>query len=139
MTEGELETVGVVVCLDDEQRNLIIRRADIDERAGQWTLPGGHIDEDDASIEAGAIRELEEEAGLRCEISDLVYLGMPGKKKYYYMTRKWEGNVNVDKPNPKTDQVEHDQWKWSTIDDIKDVKGIGDKIFSKIKDHITIE
>ncbi len=28
---------------------------------------------------------------------------------------------------------------FATIDDIKDVKGIGGKIFSKIKDHIAIE
>ena len=63
LTEGELKTVGVVVCLNDEQQFLIIRRADIDERGGQWTLPGGHIDDEDSSIESGALRELEEEAG----------------------------------------------------------------------------
>ena len=47
LTEGELKTVGIVVCLNDKQQFLIIRRSNIDSRAGQWTMPGGHIDEED--------------------------------------------------------------------------------------------
>jgi len=27
----------------------------------------------------------------------------------------------VDKPNPKTDEIEHDDYKWSTIKEIKDI------------------
>jgi 8-oxo-dGTP pyrophosphatase MutT (NUDIX family) len=122
LTEGELKTVGVVVCLNDEQQFLIIRRSDIDERVGQWTLPGGHIDDEDSSIESGALRELEEEAGLACEMGDLTYLGEPRDKKHYFLTQKWTGTVNVDKPNPKTDEIEHDAYKWATIDDIKDIE-----------------
>ena len=122
LTEGELKTVGVVVCLNDEQQFLIIRRSDIDERGGQWTLPGGHIDDEDSSIESGALRELEEEAGMTCEISDLTYLDEPRDKKHYFLTQNWTGTVNVDKPNPKTDEIEHDAYKWATIDDIKDIE-----------------
>ena len=77
LAENELKTVGVVACLNDKQQFLIIRRSDIDARAGQWTMPGGHIDDTDGSIEAGATRELEEEAGLKCSVSDLTYLGEP--------------------------------------------------------------
>tara|TARA_R110000744_G_C19327420_1_gene558208 strand:- start:50 stop:505 length:456 start_codon:yes stop_codon:yes gene_type:complete len=121
LTEDELKTVGVVACLNDKQQFLIIRRSDIDSRSGQWTMPGGHIDEEDDSIEAGAIRELEEEASLSCSISDLKYLGMPSKDKYYYFTANWTGEVNVDKPNPHTGDVEHDDWKWVTIEEIKDL------------------
>jgi len=121
LTEGELKTVGIVVCLNDEQQFLIIRRSDIDSRAGQWTMPGGHIDEEDDSIEAGAIRELEEEANLSCKISDLKYLDKPSKNKYYYLTTNWTGDVNVNKPNPHTGEVEHDDYKWVTIEEIKDI------------------
>jgi len=121
LTEGELKTVGIVVCLNNEQQFLIIRRSDIDSRAGQWTMPGGHIDEEDDSIEAGAIRELEEEANLSCKISDLKYLDKPSKNKYYYLTTNWTGDVNVNKPNPHTGEVEHDDYKWVTIEEIKDI------------------
>jgi len=121
ITEGELKVVGIVVCLNDKQQFLIIRRSDIDDRAGQWTLPGGHIDEDDRSIESGAVRELDEEADLLCNTSDLVYLGEPKPKKFYFLTKKWIGNVNVKKKNPKTQKQEHDAFKWATIEEIKEI------------------
>ena len=122
LTEGELKTVGIVACLNSEQQFLVIRRSDIDDRAGQWTMPGGHIDDKDNSIEAGAVRELKEEANLSCKVSDLVYLGQPKPEKYMYFTKKWTGEVNVDKPNPKTGEIEHDAFKWLSLEQIKDLE-----------------
>ena len=122
LTEGELKTVGIVVCLNDKQQFLLIRRSDIDHRAGQWTMPGGHIDDEDDSIEAGAVRELDEEANLKCKVADLQYLGHPTKNKHYYLTTKWSGEVNVDKPNPHTGDIEHDDYKWVTIEEIKEIE-----------------
>ena len=122
LAEGETKTVGIVVCLDENEHFLIIRRSKIDKRAGQWTMPGGHIDEEDGSIEAGAVRELKEEAGLVCKTSDLTYLGQPKPEKYMFLSEKWTGEVNVDKPNPTTGDVEHDAFKWLTIDKIKDLE-----------------
>ena len=122
LAEKELKTVGIVVCLDDKQRFLIIRRSDIDNRAGQWTIPGGHIDDEDCTIEEGAVRELYEEANLKCEVCDLVYLGQPKPEKFYFLTQKWTGEVNVDKPNPKTKQIEHDDWKWVMIEELKEIE-----------------
>jgi 8-oxo-dGTP pyrophosphatase MutT (NUDIX family) len=121
LTEGELKTVGIVVCLNDKRQFLIIRRSDIDDRAGQWTFPGGHIDGEDSTIEDGAARELYEEANLSCKASDLVYLGEPKNKKYYFLATNWSGEVNIDKPNPHTGEVEHDDYKWAPINHIKDI------------------
>ena len=123
LQEEELKSVGIVACLDDKGRFLVIRRSDIDDRGGQWTIPGGHIDEEDGSIEEGAIRELEEETGLTCSVSDLKYLGEPKPQKYYFLTRKWSGDVDVDIPNPKTGEIEHDDYKWATVDEIKELEG----------------
>ena len=121
LIEGDTKVSGIVACLNDEQQFLLIRRSDIDDREGQWTMPGGHIDEDDQSIEAGAVRELEEEANLICNISDLVFLGEPKSEKYFFMTQSWTGEVDVDKPNPESGKIEHDDWKWVTIDEIKEI------------------
>lgn len=121
LTEGELKTVGVVVCLNDDHQFLIIRRSAIDKRAGQWTMPGGHIDDADDSVEAGAVRELKEEANLSCSVGDLKYIGKSGPQKYYFLTTTWSGKVNVNQPNPKTDEIEHDQYEWATIEEIKDI------------------
>jgi len=121
LNEDKESEVGIVACLNDEQQFLILRRSPMDERAGDWTMPGGHVDPDDASIEAGATRELFEEANLRCAVSDLIYLGAPKQKKYYFLTFQWSGNIDIDKPNPKTDEIEHDDYKWATINEIKDI------------------
>ena len=121
LNEKELKTVGIVVCLDDKQQFLIIRRSKIDNRAGEWTMPGGHIDDQDGSIEEGAVRELQEEANLTCSASDLVYLGTPKPQKYYFLTQKWHGSVIIDQPNPKTGEIEHDAYKWASINDIKEL------------------
>tara|TARA_Y100001963_G_C6504394_1_gene319293 strand:- start:66 stop:527 length:462 start_codon:yes stop_codon:yes gene_type:complete len=119
--ENEHGAVGIVVCLDDSDRFLIIRRSNIDKREGQWTIPGGHIDDDDHSIESGAVRELDEETNLLCNIDNLIYLGEPKPQKYYFLTTKWTGTVKVDKPNPETGLIEHDNYRWATIEQIKDI------------------
>ena len=122
LTEKELKTVGIIICIDQNDKILVIRRSNIDHRAGQWTLPGGHIDDEDNSIEDGAIRELEEESGLSCTVDTLVNLGTHGPKKHYFYTTAWTGEVDVDRPNPKTGEIEHDDYKWCTVDDIKDIE-----------------
>jgi len=133
LTEDELKEVGIVACLDDKQRFLIIRRSNIDERAGMWTIPGGHIDESDSSIEYGASRELEEETDLVCLVENLIYLGEAKPKKYYFLTRKWSGDVDINIPNPKTGQVEHDDYRWATINEIKDITNCEIPIYLLVK------
>ena len=81
------KAAGIVICFDDEERILILRRSSIDKRAGQWTIPGGHIDEDDASVEAGAVRELKEETNLQCTVEDLIYIGEPKPEKFYFLAK----------------------------------------------------
>ena len=58
---------------------------------------------------------------LICNTSDLTYLGEPKPKKYYFLTQKWIGDVDIDKPNPKTNEIEHDAYKWLTIKQIKEI------------------
>jgi 8-oxo-dGTP pyrophosphatase MutT (NUDIX family) len=112
---------GIIVCLNDNNEFLILRRAPIDDRGGQWTVPGGHIDGDDRSIVHGAIRELKEETDLTCLEEDLVYLGEPKPLKYYFLARKWSGDVNISIPNPESGEIEHDAFRWAAIDEIKDI------------------
>ena len=122
LKEDEDVEAGIVVCLNDKEEFLIIRRSKSDQRAGQWTIPGGHIDEKDNSIEQGALRELEEDTDLVCLPEDLTYLGEPKPKKYYFLTQKWYGEVDVNIPNPESGTIEHDAYKWATINDIKDIE-----------------
>ena len=136
--------MGIVMCLNSNDEFLILRRSNIDKRAGQWTMPGGHIDDEDGSIEKGAIRELEEEAGLRCSVSDLIYMGEPKKKKHCYLTQKWSGEVNIDKPNPHTGEIEHDAYKWASVEQIKRLENseipiyLLEKALEKVKNETSI-
>lgn len=116
------KAAGIVICFDDKNKVLILRRSSIDKRAGQWTIPGGHIDEEDSSIEAGAVRELKEETNLQCNVEDLIYIGEPKPEKFYFLAKRWTGEVNVSIPNPETDEIEHDDYRWTSIEEIKEIE-----------------
>jgi ADP-ribose pyrophosphatase YjhB (NUDIX family) len=58
-----------VVVTDDSGRILLIRRTDNDN----WALPGGAIDVGE-SITDAAVRETQEETGIRCQVTGLVGL-----------------------------------------------------------------
>jgi|TARA_R110002096_G_scaffold62396_2_gene154341 8-oxo-dGTP pyrophosphatase MutT (NUDIX family) len=113
---------GIVICLNDKERFLILRRSPIDDRGGQWTIPGGHIDDDDRSLRHGAARELKEETNLTCSEEDLVYLGEPKPQKHYFLARKWSGEVNAAIPNPESGEIEHDAFRWATVSEIKEIE-----------------
>ena len=121
LSENKLQIAGIIVCLNDKNQFLIIRRSNVDDRVGQWTIPGGHIENTDRSIESGAVRELDEETNLLCNTSDLIFLGEPKPKKFYFLTTKWTGSIDISKKNPKTQKQEHDAFKWSTIEEIKEI------------------
>jgi len=123
-SEQDKKPAGIIVCIDENQEILIIRRSITDPagRGGQWTIPGGHIDDDDTSIEFGAVRELKEETNLMCDPEMLRYLGELKQKKYYFLAIRWSGNIDISIPNPKTNIIEHDNYKWATISDIKDME-----------------
>ena len=121
LRESDLKDAAIAICIDKNERFLVIRRSNIDKRAGQWTIPGGHVDSEDASIEAAAARELEEETGIVASAQNMLYLGEPKPGKYYFLAKSWSGKVDVLIPNPETGLIEHDDWKWASIEEIKDL------------------
>ncbi len=70
------ESAGIVrigaygVCLDAERRILLCRISEPTPDNGRWTLPGGGV-EFGESPDAAAIREIEEESGLRGELASV--------------------------------------------------------------------
>ncbi|MFB9608608.1 NUDIX domain-containing protein [Streptomyces roseofulvus] len=63
-----------VVAVTDDGRVLLIRRG-WDPYEGHWALPGGHVDHGETSLQA-AVRELEEEAGVRVAEDELRLVGV---------------------------------------------------------------
>lgn len=66
----ELPVVAVGVVLLDGDRVLLVRRGR-PPQAGRWTVPGGGVGLGE-SLRAAALRELEEETGLRARLGPLV-------------------------------------------------------------------
>jgi 8-oxo-dGTP diphosphatase len=62
----------VVFGLDDEDLKVLLIQRDLAPFAGKWALPGGFVRTDEA-LEAAALRELEEEAGLRKVFLEQLY------------------------------------------------------------------
>lgn len=60
-----------VLCLDDDDRLLLVRLSDRTARPGYWTLPGGGMGFAEHPEDA-ALRELTEETGLTGELTGLV-------------------------------------------------------------------
>jgi len=120
----KLSTVASVIC-SDEDKILVLLRSETDSFAPlHWDLPGGHVDDSDASIEAGAIRELAEEAGLIANLDDLRYVTKKrfnNTNKYFFIISEWDGAVKLIK-NPKTGILEHIEYKWLTISEIKELE-----------------
>jgi len=55
-TPGHITTSGLVLSPDGERLLLVHHR-----RLGRWLLPGGHVEDCDATVDAGAAREVLEE------------------------------------------------------------------------------
>ena len=81
--------VGVGVLINDGDRYLLIKRA-AEPDAGLWSIPGGLVEVGEKVVEA-AIREAEEETGLKVEICerlgvvDKMVKDLSGQLKYHFI------------------------------------------------------
>ncbi len=102
-----LPSVSVLVT-DEQDRLMLVRHAD----SGLWGLVGGAVEVDERPDEA-AVRETEEETGLRVELTRLVTtLGGPGFRVRYangdetaYVTIVYEARVVAGAQRPDGDEV----------------------------------
>ena len=104
--------VALVLVQDQEGRVLALRRSAQDQwMPGRWGLPGGHINKGESESEA-AMRELEEETGLRA-IALTPFAARRSKRKseriYRVSLRHTSGDLSLEKA---THGHEHSEYRW---------------------------
>jgi len=109
MTPHPVEAAGGVVLREggEEVEVCVVHRP----RYGDWTLPKGKL-EPDESFEEAALREVEEETGLRCELGRELesthYIDGRGRPK---IVRYWLMEVVAGEFEPN---AEVDELRWMT-------------------------
>ena len=103
MSAAEIYAAGGVV-LDAEGRVAVVHR----ERYDDWSLPKGKLDPGESFRDA-ALREVEEETGLRCrlvrELAPISYTDNRGRSK---LVRYWLMEIEEDPgfvPNDEVDEL----------------------------------
>lgn len=96
-------------------------------QAGRFNLPGGSIEPGETPHEA-AVRELHEETGLACEVSEVTLMGTiegPGFV-VYCMHCEYDGRGHEDEIESKTDE----RVFWMTLHELtRDPRVIGNLLF----------
>ena len=108
MSERQVEAAGGVVVRDG--RMLLVHRPRYDD----WTLPKGKLDPGE-SFEQAALREVQEETGLRCTLGrELARTEYRDNKHRRKIVRYWLMEVEGGdfEPNDEVDQV-----RWLDVDE----------------------
>ena len=112
---------GFGVLLEKDGKVLLgLRHPDPDKAAssfrsaGEWTLPGGKLDWGE-EFEDGAVREVEEETGIRIKDPEVISVHNCKNAHAHFMTvgliaHEWEGEASVREPD------EIVEWRWFDLD-----------------------
>ena len=108
MTERAGIPAGVHVLCEREGHVLLLRRAGTGFFDGLYSLPGGHIEQDESILQA-ASRELEEETGLRIGPGDLDWFGIIHRRSdtnridFFLRALRWQGEPVLREPDKCSD------------------------------------
>ena len=110
--EKDIPHIAVVALLSGD-KVLLGRRVD----SGKWTLPGGHVDKGETPYE-GALRELEEEAGIAVRSLNLIgHEVISGNTGRTISIHAYTAEVPLTNPSIKNDpDREMSEWRWVSFD-----------------------
>ena len=115
-TSGKEINGGVALAVPKyENKYLLMKRSEENSSSGQWTFPGGKI-ENGENPEAAALRELKEETGLNGELLETgeTYIG-EGELGYWKI---FPSHVEVNEKEVELNH-EHSDYKWISLEELK--------------------
>jgi 8-oxo-dGTP pyrophosphatase MutT (NUDIX family) len=77
---------------DDQGRILFVKKANYDF----WSLPGGKLESEDASIQACLVREIKEELGVEAIVHDIHFVQELHKDATRYVEFIWKATITED-------------------------------------------
>lgn len=106
MIDKKIRAVAILIKID---KILLIHRTENNKEF--WVLPGGGVEENEA-VEDAVIREVEEEASIKCKIIKLLYTHIYsdlGHKQFYYLCEYISGVPKLGEYNEFYTMKEEDQ------------------------------
>ena len=125
--EKDTDQVGLVIVLDSQERALILKRSEeVGYGANRWSVPGGHIQEDETN-EEGAIRETKEETNL--EVSNLDHIKSLGRL-HFFVAHGFSGDLKINLEHTDSAWVTHEDL--SEYDIVEETKSILDELLEGV-------
>ncbi len=110
----KITPIAYMILRDQKNRVLLLGRV----ATGKYSLPAGHMEEGEASV-AAALRELQEEVGVRVDASNAKLANIGNFKDpdgqrigYFYEAKTWIGRPKIMEPNI------HSTILWATADNL---------------------
>jgi len=106
MSNVKTRAVGILV---NDKKILLIHRTN--DGKEYWVFPGGGKEEDE-TVEEAIVREIEEEATIKCKIAKLLYTheySDIGHKQYFYLCKYISGTPKLGKFNELQTMQDEDQ------------------------------
>lgn len=106
----DTDKIAKAVVIKGDKALLLKRSNYMKKYAGEWDLPGGHVQEDE-SLEDGLRREIEEETGLKISSPKKLYTD---GRTYYYRAETDESEIKLS--------AEHTEHKFVSAEDIENME-----------------
>lgn len=102
MSRLGLITAVYLLLFNDKNQILLIKRQNTGYQDGKFSVPAGHLEEDE-SLEHAIIREAKEEIGIdinnNVEFTKMLHRIPEKRLDFFYKTKHWEGELYNKEPN----------------------------------------
>ena len=128
----------VAICIINNKKQILLQKRAANKKfdPNKWALCAGHVDSGEG-LEEAAIREIEEEIGLKLSLNDLHILEkmiVKKRERNSHITRVYYVVCNEEKFKIQTEELS--EVKWFNIDDVIDMINNNDESLSIKPDKI---